>query len=54
MIYLAAHESITKKHLDSIISIMSGAAPLGASDVERLFQKTGKEIITMQGNQNQL
>lgn len=49
VIFLAAHPSVSPKHLDSIQSIVSGAAPLGASDVERFFHKVDREIVTMQG-----
>lgn len=49
IIFLAAHPSVSSKDLESILSIISGAAPLGASDVERFFEKINREIVTMQG-----
>lgn len=49
VIFLAAHPNVTPKHLESVLTLMSGAAPLGASDVERLFLKTKREIPALQG-----
>lgn len=39
---MANHESVGSKHLDSIRNIISGAAPMGAADAERLLVKAPK------------
>lgn len=46
---MAAHASVTSKHLSSVQSIISGAAPLGTTDMERFLEKAGKEILALQG-----
>lgn len=35
VLFLANNDKATKRHLEHVRTIMSGAAPLGASDVER-------------------
>ncbi|CAH0560623.1 unnamed protein product [Brassicogethes aeneus] len=47
--FLANHQQITKYDLESIINIMSGAAPLGALDEAKLLKKAQREILVMQG-----
>lgn len=37
--FLASHPSIESKHLNSMRTAMSGAAPISNSDVERFMQK---------------
>lgn len=37
--FLAGHPLVEAKHLSSIRSVMSGAAPIGASDVDRFLKK---------------
>lgn len=37
--FLAAHPLVEAKHLTSIRSVMSGAAPIGSSDVDRFLKK---------------
>lgn len=49
VIFLAAHPQVSNEHLKCIKSFITGAAPLGISDVERLYHKADREIITMQG-----
>lgn len=43
------HPNITKEDLLKIRTIMSGAAPLGASDVERFRAKTDNKVSLIQG-----
>lgn len=38
VLFLANSDKATSRHLENVRTIMSGAAPLGASDIER-FQK---------------
>lgn len=39
MIYLGHHDGVNSKDLESVRAVMSGAAPLGALDVERFNEK---------------
>lgn len=39
VLFLANFDKIEKKHTESINLIMSGAAPMGGSDVDRLFKR---------------
>ena len=39
LIYLGHHDGVNPKDLESVRVVMSGAAPLGALDVERYFKK---------------
>lgn len=49
MLFLTGHPSVTSNDLQSIRSIVSGAAPLGALDEERFIQKAQKDINILQG-----
>jgi len=48
VLFLANSDKTTKHHLEHVRTIMSGAAPLGASDIER-FQKKAPHVEFMQG-----
>lgn len=48
-IFLGNHPSVTKDSLANVRTVMSGAAPLGALDIERLLKKAEKEIFILQG-----
>lgn len=37
--FMAAHPLVQTKHLTSVRSVMSGAAPIGASDIDRFLKK---------------
>lgn len=39
VIYLGQHDGVNPKDLESVRAVMSGAAPLGALDVEQFYQK---------------
>ncbi|XP_055327154.1 uncharacterized protein LOC129580588 isoform X2 [Sitodiplosis mosellana] len=39
LIYLGQHDGVNPKDLECVRAVMSGAAPLGALDVEQFFQK---------------
>lgn len=39
VIYLAQHKSVDETLLKNVRTVMSGAAPLGGTDVERFFKK---------------
>lgn len=39
ILFLANNEKVTKRHLEHVRTIMSGAAPLGSSDIERVQKK---------------
>ncbi|XP_037036735.1 probable 4-coumarate--CoA ligase 1 [Bradysia coprophila] len=39
ILFLGGHPSITPKHVESVRVVVSGAAPIGSSDVERLIKK---------------
>jgi 4-coumarate--CoA ligase len=39
VMFLSSYDKIEKKHTESINLIMSGAAPMGKSDVDRLFKR---------------
>lgn len=43
------HPSIKAKHLETLRIISSGAAPLGAADVQRFGEKTNNRIPLFQG-----
>lgn len=47
--FMTNHPAVEVKHLSSIRSIMTGAAPIGASDVERFIKKAGRPIDFLQG-----
>ncbi|XP_044255602.1 4-coumarate--CoA ligase 1-like [Tribolium madens] len=49
VLFLASHPSVTSSDLQSIRSVISGAAPLGALDEERFITKAQKEINILQG-----
>lgn len=38
---MIADPSITSKHLESVKFMVSGAAPIGATDVQRFYDKFG-------------
>lgn len=48
IIFLSQHEMVTPEHLSSVRSIFSGAAPMGASDAERMLAKA-PQIMFAQG-----
>lgn len=50
MLFLGDSDSVTKKHLKTVRKIVSGAAPLGASDMERVKTKLPVECSISQGN----
>lgn len=39
VLFLAGHDAVTSKMLETVRCIMCGAAPIGALDVERLQKK---------------
>lgn len=39
VLFLAGHDAVNPKDLETVRMVMSGAAPLGAMDVERLYKK---------------
>ncbi|XP_077301851.1 uncharacterized protein LOC143922475 [Arctopsyche grandis] len=49
VLFLSSHRNVTHEHLDPIKTIMSGAAPLAASDVARFLKKTRTNVAFMQG-----
>lgn len=50
MLFLGDSDSVTPKHLKTVRKIVSGAAPLGASDMERVKTKLPIECSISQGN----
>lgn len=42
------NEAIKPRHLETIRTVTSGAAPLGAADVERFHKKTGGKVNLLQ------
>lgn len=44
VIYMAQHKGVEAKTLRSVRTVMSGAAPLGGTDVERFLNKYEKLI----------
>ncbi|KAJ6633242.1 4-coumarate--CoA ligase 1 [Pseudolycoriella hygida] len=48
VLFLANNDKATKRHLENVRTIMCGAAPLGASDIER-FQQKAPHTEFMQG-----
>lgn len=42
ILFLTNHPAVKKEYLDSVRSVMSGAAPIGSSDVERFLTKYSK------------
>lgn len=49
MLFLTVHPDIKPEHLASLKNVLSGAAPLGASDEERFLEKANKPINMLQG-----
>lgn len=47
---MTSHPSVKKEYLQSVRSIVSGAAPLGASDEKKFLAKVEKPINMLQGN----
>lgn len=45
---LIQNPAIQPKHLQTVRTVISGAAPLGAADVERFHKKTGNKIDLIQ------
>lgn len=39
VLFLGGHPSITPKHVENVKVVVSGAAPIGNLDAERLIQK---------------
>lgn len=48
VLFLANNDKASKRHLEHVRTIMSGAAPLGASDIERFQKKYGLDEIQKQ------
>ncbi|XP_022918342.2 uncharacterized protein [Onthophagus taurus] len=49
VMFLNSHPSVKKEHLQHIRSIMCGAAPLGASDENKIRDKVGHKLSIYQG-----
>lgn len=49
VIYLNVYPGVTKQHLESVKFVNSGAAPLGALDIDKLKKKAEKDIQVLQG-----
>ncbi|KAF2883206.1 hypothetical protein ILUMI_22981 [Ignelater luminosus] len=49
VLLLINHPGITQKHLSRFKVIFSGAAPLGATDIERLQEKSKSDVTILQG-----
>lgn len=49
---MSSHPSVKKEYLQSVRSVVSGAAPLGALDEEKLLKKAEKHINMLQGISN--
>lgn len=47
---MGSHPAVKKEYLQSVRSVVSGAAPLGALDEERILKKAEKHIDVLQGN----
>lgn len=39
VLFLSASKNVTKKHLENVTSITSGAAPLSKTDVDKFYNK---------------
>lgn len=48
VIFLGHHDKVTKKHTETLRTVMSGAAPMGAPDADRLIARA-PQIQFMQG-----
>lgn len=46
VLFLSAHPSVEQRHLESVSVVMSGAAPLAASDVERFKERAPNVVFT--------
>lgn len=46
---LLNHHDIQSRHIEQIRTIISGAAPLGAADIERLHKKSNGRVALLQG-----
>ncbi|XP_046383848.1 4-coumarate--CoA ligase 3-like [Ischnura elegans] len=49
LLFLTSHPEVNGKTLKHLETIMSGAAPLGAKDVERFTNKVDKQVTVLQG-----
>lgn len=49
VLFLSTHDDVKSEHLASIRTILSGAAPLGADDEERLIKKANRDLNIRQG-----
>ncbi|XP_071441062.1 uncharacterized protein pdgy [Hetaerina americana] len=49
LLFLTSHPGVSDKTLQHLETIMSGAAPLGAMDVERFSRKVNKQVEVLQG-----
>ncbi|KAG8226970.1 hypothetical protein J437_LFUL009521 [Ladona fulva] len=49
LLFLTTHPGANEKSLQSLRTIMSGAAPLGAMDVERFLHKVKTDVAVLQG-----
>ncbi|KAK5643656.1 hypothetical protein RI129_007501 [Pyrocoelia pectoralis] len=48
-LFMANHPTVTKEHFESLEIVYSGAAPLGASDEQKLIKRSGKNLKVFQG-----
>lgn len=48
VLLLLNHPDVKPHHVNQLKKIVSGAAPLGPSDVERLVQKTNRNLVLLQ------
>ncbi|CAH0561072.1 unnamed protein product [Brassicogethes aeneus] len=49
VLFLSAHPLVKKEYMANLKAVMSGAAPLGASDEERFLEKVGGNVEISQG-----
>lgn len=50
VIFLNSHPDVKPEHLERVSYVMSGAAPLAASDEKMFLEKAQKPIFIYQGN----
>lgn len=50
VLFLGMHEAVTKQHLQYVRFVTSGAAPVGASDIEKCLSKMPETTCLIQGN----
>ncbi|XP_074030495.1 uncharacterized protein [Leptinotarsa decemlineata] len=49
ILFLSAHPDVKKEYFAHLISVTSGAAPLGLLDEERFIEKIGRDVQVFQG-----